>query len=110
MANHLLQCNCRKSAPRKLATRNLTKERAHDDFAPPGQFSMRPASGDAFKRKRDNGAAGRGPFAPLDSNKTPGYKSGVMMRGARGAPAPVVILIIAYIFITPDSTDDGDAA
>jgi len=38
MANHLSQCNCRKSAPRKLATRYLTKERAHDDFAPPGQF------------------------------------------------------------------------
>ena len=108
MANHLSQCNCRKSAPRKLATRYLTKERGHDDFAPPGQFSMRPASGDAFRRKRDNGAAGRVPFAPLDSNKTRGYKRGVMMRGARVAPALVVILTIANILITPDPTDGVD--
>src|SRR5258708_29370494 len=108
MANHLSQCNCRKSAPRKLATRYLTKERAHDDFAPPGQFSMRPASGDAFKRKRDNGAAGRGPFAPPDTNKTRGYKTRGMRRGARVAPAPGVILTITYILITPHPTHAVD--
>jgi len=54
----------------ELATRYLTKERAHADFAPPEQFFDAPCAGDAFRRKRTNGAAGRFPSRPLTAQNS----------------------------------------
>ncbi len=108
MANRITQCDLGKSAPRKLTAGHFGKARPNNDFAPLGQLAVRPTADDALKRKRNNGAAGRGPFALLDINKSQRYKLGLMMQWAKVALALVVIFTIAYILITADPTDDVD--
>jgi len=107
MANQITPRDRGKSAHRKLATRHLTEELAHDDFVLLTQLAMRPAAADdAFKSKLDNYASRGAPAVLLDRNKSRSYKLCPMMRCARVALAVVVILSISYVLITPDPSED----
>ena len=88
----------------KLETRHLTKEPPSDDFAPLAGLAVRPVAGDAFKP--DNCPRRRAHSVLLDSNKSRGYKLNVIMQWVRVALALVVIFAVAYVLITPDSSDD----
>jgi hypothetical protein len=106
MADQITQRNRRKGAHPQLPTMQLSKDRAHDDFAPLAQLAIRPTVGAAFKSKRDNHASRRVPIVLLNTRKSLGYNRALMMQWARVALALVVIFSIAYVLITPDPTDD----